>query len=61
PRFGAAAQIMLDRGARLIVLEINGPWLKVKMEKTGAPGFVRDEFVAPVTTAPASVTSLNKD
>ena len=61
PRFGAAAQIMLDRGARLIVLEINGPWVKVRMEKTGAPGFVRDEFVAPVTTAPASVTSLNKD
>lgn len=61
PRFGAAAQIMLDRGARLIVLEINGPWLKVKMENTGAPGFVREEFVAPVTTVPASVTSLNKD
>ena len=60
PRFGAPAQIMLDQGARLIVLEINGPWLKVKMENTGAPGFVREEFVAPVTTVPASVTSLNK-
>ena len=60
PRFGAPAQIMLDRGARLIVLEINGPWLKVKMENTGAPGFVREEFVAPVTTAPASVTSFNR-
>ncbi len=60
PRFGAPAQIMLDRGARLIVLEINGPWLKVKMENTGAPGFVREEFVAPVATVPASVTSLNK-
>jgi hypothetical protein len=60
PRFGAPAQIMLDRGARLIVLEINGPWLKVKMENTGAPGFVREEFVAPVTTVPASVTSVNK-
>ena len=60
PRFGAPAQIMLDRGARLIVLEINGPWLKVKMENTGAPGFVREEFVVPVTTVPASATSLNK-
>lgn len=60
PRFGAPAQIMLDRGARLVVLEINGPWLMVKMENTGALGFVREEFVAPVTTVPASVTSLNK-
>jgi len=60
PRFGAPAQIMLDRGARLIVLEINGPWLTVKMEKNGAPGFVREEFVVPATTAPASVTSFNK-
>jgi len=60
PRFGAAAQIMLDRGTRLTVLEINGRWLKVKMAETGAVGFVREEFVAPVTTVPASVTSLNK-
>jgi hypothetical protein len=60
PRFGAAAQIMLDRGARLIVLEIDGKWLKVKMAETGAVGFVREEFVAPVTTSPASVTSLDK-
>ena len=47
PRFGAASQIMLDLGARLIVLDINGKWLKVKMEKTGAIGFVRQEFVVP--------------
>ncbi len=47
PRFGAAAEIMLDRGARLIVLDINGRWLKVKMEETGTPGFVREEFVVP--------------
>ena len=60
PRFGAAAQIMLDRGARLIVLEIDGKWLKVKTAQTGAVGFVREEFVTPVTTAPASVTSLNR-
>ena len=60
PRFGAAAQIMLERGVRLIVLEIDGRWLKVKMAETGAVGFVREEFVAPVTTVPASVTSLNK-
>jgi len=51
PRFGAAAEIMLDRGARLIVLEINGRWLKVKMEDTGAPGFVREEFVVPASAA----------
>lgn len=55
PRFGAAAEIMLDRGARLVVLEIIGKWLKVKMEKTGAPGFVRKEFVVPA----AAVGSLN--
>jgi hypothetical protein len=60
PRFGATGQIMLDAGARLIVLEIDGKWLKVKMAETGAVGFVREEFVAPVTTSPASVTSLDK-
>ena len=54
PRFGAAAEIMLDRGARLIVLEIDGRWLKVKMEKTGAPGFVREEFVVPASAAEPS-------
>ena len=60
PRFGAPSQIMLDAGARLIVLDIDGKWLKVKMAESGAVGFVREEFVAPVTTAPASVTSPNK-
>jgi len=60
PRFGAAAEIMLDRGARLIVLEINGPWLKVKMEKTGAPGFVREEFVVPAEAAGPSSASKDK-
>jgi hypothetical protein len=59
PRFGAAAEIMLDRGARLIVLEINGPWLKVKMEKTGAPGFVREEFVVPAGAAETTSASKN--
>jgi hypothetical protein len=60
PRFGATGQIMLDAGARLIVLRMEGKWLKVKMAETGAVGFVREEFVAPVTTSPASVTSLDK-
>jgi len=59
PRFGAPSQIMLDAGARLIVLEINGSWLKVKMENTGAPGFVREEFVAP--TGAAAPSSSSKD
>jgi hypothetical protein len=60
PRFGATGQIMLDTGARLIVLKIEGKWLKVKLAETGAVGFVRKEFVAPVTTVPASVTNLKK-
>ena len=60
PRFGAAAEIMLDRGARLIVLEIDGRWLKVKMEKTGAPGFVREEFVVPASAAEPSRASKDK-
>jgi len=60
PRFGAPSQIMLNAGARFIVLETDGKWRKVKMAETGAVGFVREEFVAPVTTAPATVTSLNK-
>jgi hypothetical protein len=59
PRFGAASQIMLDQGARLMVLEINGSWLKVRMEKTGAIGFVREEFVMPAEAAGPS--SANND
>jgi hypothetical protein len=60
PRFGAPSQIMLDTGARLIVLEINGPWLKVKMVETGAVGFVREEFVAPAGAAGPSSASKAK-
>jgi len=60
PRFGAAAQIMLDRGARLIVLEINGRWLKVRRQETGAMGFVREEFVAPAEAAAPSSESKDK-
>jgi hypothetical protein len=59
PRFGAPSQIMLDAGARLIVLEINGPWLKVKMENTGSPGFVREEFVVP--TGAVAPSGAKKD
>jgi len=59
PRFGAPSQIMLDAGARLIVLEINGPWLKVKMENTGSPGFVREEFVVP--TGAVAPSGRSKD
>jgi len=59
PRFGAPSQIMLDAGARLIVLEINGPWLKVKMENTGSPGFVREEFVVP--TGAVAPSGASKD
>jgi hypothetical protein len=60
PRFGAASQIMLDTGARLIVLEVDGKWLKVKMDKTGTVGFVREEFVVPVQQVPGSITGLKK-
>lgn len=59
PRFGAAAKIMLDRGARLIVLEINSSWLQVRVEKTGAVGFVREEFVVPASAA--APLSASKD
>ena len=59
PRFGAPSQIMLGAGARLIVLEINGPWLKVKMENTGSPGFVREEFVVP--TGAVAPSGASKD
>ena len=51
PRFGAPSQIMLDIGARLLVLEIDGKWIKVKMEQTGAVGFVRKEFVVPIDSS----------
>jgi hypothetical protein len=61
PRFGAPSHTMLDTGARLIVLEINGPWLKVKMENTGAPGFVREEFVEPAAAAAPSSPIKNQN
>ncbi len=61
PRFGAASQIMLDLGARLIILDINGRWLKVKMEKTGSIGFVREEFVAPTSAGWPSSASKEKN
>jgi hypothetical protein len=51
---------MLDTGARLIALEVDGKWLKVRIDKTGAVGFVREEFVVPVQQVPGSATGRKK-
>ena len=47
PRYGAPKGPLLERGARLILMERNGSWLKVRSEATGSIGYVRREFVAP--------------
>jgi hypothetical protein len=47
PRFSAPKGHPLETGTRLIVMERNGSWIKVRNEATGSTGFVRREFVAP--------------
>jgi hypothetical protein len=46
PRYGAAKEHSLASGARVILIESRGSWLKVRSEANGATGFVRKEFLS---------------
>ncbi|HZD40763.1 MAG TPA: AgmX/PglI C-terminal domain-containing protein [Terriglobales bacterium] len=48
PNFSAASLATIAAGARIIVIGTYGDWLKVRSADTGATGFLRKEFVAPV-------------
>lgn len=47
PRFASAVVQEMDRGAKIVVLEVNGSWLKVQTQEHGKIGFVRKEFTTP--------------
>ena len=49
PRFGAPKHDALERGARFIMMEQDGSWLRVRHEASGSIGYVRMEFLAPAT------------
>jgi hypothetical protein len=51
PRYGAAKGQPLAPGARLVMLEASGNWLRVRSEATGEIGYVRREFLS---TAPGA-------
>ena len=51
PRYGAPKTQDIDAGATITVLETKGDWLKVKTGPSGAVGYVRKEYVAPLTTS----------
>jgi hypothetical protein len=56
PRFGAPSQIMLDAGARLIVLEINGPWLKVNGNRI--PGLREERNLSAGRRSPSGLAKI---
>jgi hypothetical protein len=49
PRFAAATAENIDPGTQISVLEAKGDWLKVKTRPSGKVGYVRKEYVAPVS------------
>ena len=51
PRYGAPKTQDIDAGATISVLETKGDWLKVKTGPSGAIGYVRKEYVGPLTTS----------
>jgi len=46
PRYGAAKEDSLASGARVVVIENRGSWVKVRSEANGSIGYVRKEFLA---------------
>jgi hypothetical protein len=50
-RFAAAVVHEIARGTLVNVLEIRGSWAKVAIEDGSISGFVRKEFLTPVSTA----------
>jgi len=51
PLYGAPKIQDIDAGATISVLETKGDWLKVKTGPSGAVGYVRKEYVGPLTTS----------
>lgn len=51
PRYGAPKIQDIDAGATISVLGTKGDWLKVKTGPSGAVGYVRKEYVGPLTTS----------
>ncbi|HET7004887.1 MAG TPA: SH3 domain-containing protein [Candidatus Binatia bacterium] len=51
PRFGAAKEHSLASGARVILIESRGSWLKVRSEANGSTGYVRREFLVARSAA----------
>jgi hypothetical protein len=49
PRFAAATTEDIDPGTAISVLEAKGDWLKVKTRPAGSVGYVRKEYIAPVS------------
>ncbi len=47
PRFASTPLRDIDVGTQISVLEVDGDWLKVKSQTSGATGYVRKEHVAP--------------
>src|ERR1043166_7452102 len=50
PRFGASVIEEIEPGTVISVLETNGDWFKIKTRTTGNVGYVRKEYVTPVST-----------
>jgi SH3 domain-containing protein len=51
PLYGAPKTQDIDAGATIRVLETKGDWLNVKTGPSGAVGYVRKEYVVPLTTS----------
>jgi hypothetical protein len=51
PRFASHIVEAIDQGTRIIVMEVQGDWFKVRMAHSSVAGFIRKEFVAPATFA----------
>jgi hypothetical protein len=51
PRYAATPTTPLGAGTPISVLETQGSWLKVEARSTGAVGYIRKEYVAPLSLA----------
>jgi Bacterial SH3 domain len=51
PRYGSPKTQDIDAGATISVLETKGDWLKVETGPSGTVGYMRKEYVAPLTTS----------
>ena len=51
PRYGSPKTQDIDAGATISVLETKGDWLKVETGPSGTVGYIRKEYVAPLTTS----------